>query len=259
MSHGNEVFFPDDVRPAFTEGGIDEAGNIRLGNANKENTISYVTTHWKELLDQVDNLPVKDPNKKSSKRRSIRLLGSLCEFLPPEEYLDFLNRWVGLAENKKIDSELLLGQFMGYGKKRHFVTVNYEESRIQSLLNRSQRAVSKEEDPEFHEWIDSALVGDMADSYFMDDEVVPETLPGIKLRDPIAKLMAEARERNRGNQRGSKDAKQPEHLRESKNRIPSGSEESAKSVSSETKWSIAGVCTVILLGVLWFFRKSKKS
>jgi hypothetical protein len=108
------------------------------------------------------------------------------------EYLDFLDQYLIIYSQGKIDDELLQWQLEGFSRKDDFLTVNSKHSRVQALLKRAKELVPKE-NAKVQRRLDDMLSGEGSDMYMVDksdDAPPPETLPGIKLRPPFESILS---------------------------------------------------------------------
>jgi hypothetical protein len=64
------------------------------------------------------------------------LLQAACQWLPPQEYADFLEIWVQLYEKHAIPENLLYEAVGGYRGKGYFVDVNSDDPQIRRILKR---------------------------------------------------------------------------------------------------------------------------
>lgn len=202
MTGGAALVLPPEVAEAFRRASTGEDGSLYSPGNGREMVIGHVKTHWKELLDHLDEVP----SEGGTRRSAAMVVGLAAEDLPPMEYVDFLDHYLTAYARGGIEEEVLQLQLGGRGRKNDFVVVNVADSRVRTLLLRAKELVPKE-NVEFQKYLDDELTGERSDMYFAnksDDALPPETLPGIELRSPFESLIAKAKRMTKASDEATK-------------------------------------------------------
>ena len=189
-----ELVFPPDIANAISTSGTGESGGLFVRGVERQTFIDYLCKNWREITKNIEILPDTKGNfykKSDAFNASVNTFGAACESLPPEEYLEFLEQFVGLYEDKRIGYMPFDFQLSGSDKKECFLEVNWEHPRVQGIISRARRLIPPSEISTLS-WLDEAAKGELADNYMTnksDDAPLPETLPGIKLKRPWGSLI----------------------------------------------------------------------
>jgi len=182
------VEFPPEIVKGFQKSEFLEGGGIAI-EGDRAAFISFVTNNWRSLTDDLDSLPPSDlpsiyPN--GQHEYSVAILGTACETLQPEEYVSFLQKWVGLFEKDQIPLRVMENSLSGVtNSKRNFVSANWQEPRIQAILRRAIEKTPKASTEQINLFT-GMLTGKCAGDYLnsQSDVIVrPQTLAGVKLVD----------------------------------------------------------------------------
>lgn len=184
-----------EAKEAFRKASVGEDGYLYPSGSGRELIIKTVKENWKDLLDHLDDVP----SEGGTIRSAARVVGNAAEELPPLEYLDFLEHYLTAYSRGQIDDDILRWQLGGVDRKNYFITVNATHPRVRALLLRTKELVSKN-NIAFQEYLDEEIAGKRSDMYMAnksDDDLAPETLPGIKLRSPFESLIAKVHRRSK--------------------------------------------------------------
>ncbi len=187
---------PDDISEGIAQSRIGESGGFGIRGVEEERFRTYIRENWREIMANIETLPLaKSPpgysfsSKEIAKEASLQSFAAACEVLPPEEYLECMERFLDLYESGKVSPGPLLNQLMGLEQKADFFDVNWEHPRVQEIL---QRAKKVSDEPSVAEYADHAAKGQLAENYMndrADGDPGPQTLPGIKLKRPWGSLI----------------------------------------------------------------------
>lgn len=186
------IAIPDDIEVGFEKGRTGESGGLFLEDVDRERFIGYVCENWREITDHIESLPRAKGSfgtKDGAFDCSVNTFATACEWLPPEEYVDFLNKLADLYEQERIGYLAVKFQLGGNAKKDSFLAVNWHHPSVNAFLQRMKTLVPDQKDVD---WIEGVLRGDHEDSYMVnksDDAPLPETLPGVKLKRPFASII----------------------------------------------------------------------
>lgn len=255
-SHGEQerqrTFHLDhDTSQLMGSAGTGEGGALYPTGPAGQKLIDYVANHWEELLDNIEDVP----SYARSPRSAVMWVGSAAENLPPTDYLNFLDHYLTICGERRVDAEVLGLQLMGQNRKQFFLMVNYEHERVRTILHRAQHLIPQE-NRSLHDLIDKTLAGNLADTYFAnagDDTPLPETLPGIKLRPPFASLIAK-RERDERRAEGLGSSNTPNGMTKSDTNM---TEEPGSETASGTNWFLGAALAVLALGC-WTLLAAKR-
>jgi len=156
--------------------------------------VSYIHKNWRDIADKIEWLPLAVGDRIPEKvafNSSVMNFGQTCESLPPLEYLDFFEKMLSLAEEKRISFGAIEFLYMAEDEKDCFFSVNWEHQRVQKILERFRKLIPEEEETLLN-MVDLESKGGLADNYMTNksgDAPLPETLPGIKLQRPWASLI----------------------------------------------------------------------
>jgi len=190
---------PPSIVAGFAQSRLWESGGIFVKGVDKDEFINFITHNWQRMIENLDSLPVSNGSfldDSGPRNHSILIFEAACEWLPPQEYVDFLEKWVTLFEKKKIPYQAVENAVTGITAKNYFVAVNWEDARIKSVLRRII-AATPDDDKVAKTMYRECLSGRLADNYLVnrnDDAPPPETLPGIKLKAPFENQLARVKE-----------------------------------------------------------------
>lgn len=193
LSAWANFLLPPDIAQGISRSTIGESGGFGIREVEEKRFSEYIRQHWREIAENIESLPMADPgpgrsytSEKDAFNASAANFGAACEVLPPMEYLDFLEKWLDLYQQEKISDWTLQRQLMGLSQKDNFLDVNWEHPRVKNIATRTKELI-----PDF-QYADSILNGTLADGYLnskSDDDPLPETLPGIKLKRPWGSVL----------------------------------------------------------------------
>lgn len=237
---------PPEVKEAFSRASVGEDGYLYPSGSGRDLIIEYVKNNWKDLLDQLADVP----SEAGSIRSAARVVGNAAEELPPLDYLDFLDHYLTAYSRGHIEDELLRWQLAGVDRKNYFITVNAAHPRVRNLLLRAKELVPKE-NVAFQEYLDEEFAGKRTDMYFAnksDDARPPETLPGIKLRKPFESLIAKMNRNRKDSEEATKrDLPARDAASETGTNVAAESDEG---ISGRRIW-ILGAALMVLLFAVW--------
>jgi len=156
--------------------------------------VNYIHKNWRDIAENIEWLPLAEGEKIPEKlafNSSVMNFGQTCESLPAFEYLDFFEKMLSLAEEKRISFGAIEFLYMADDEKDFFFSVNWEHQRVQEILERFRKLIPEEEET-LLKMVDLESKGGLADNYMTnksDDAPLPETLPGIKLKRPWGSLI----------------------------------------------------------------------
>ena len=192
-----EFALPPEVALAVSKSSSGESGGLFVNGMEEKRFLEYICAHWKEIADNIEQLPGAAPDwgspvsQEAAFNASVDTFATACEWLPPEEYMDFLDKLSSLYEDKRIGYLALGFQLSGNAKKDSFLAVNWHHPRVQAFFNRL-RPLLGEGEKDGISMIDMMSRGELADSYMTNKSVdapYPETLPGVKLERPFGSLI----------------------------------------------------------------------
>jgi len=190
---------PPSIIAGFAQSRLGESGGLFVKGVDQEEFTSYITRNWKSIIKHLDSLPISNAtflDDSGPRNYAVFIFGAACEWLPPQEYVDFLEQWVTLSEKNEIPYQALHDAVVGVSKKNYFVAVNWEDPRIKAILRRVI-AATPDEDKDAKVMYKECLSGRLADNYMVnkaDDTPPPETLPGIKLKAPFENQLTRAKQ-----------------------------------------------------------------
>ena len=190
----SELVLPPEIAAGISQSSRGESGGLFLHGVDDQVFFDYVCQHWREMADHIEDLPPAEGNftsKKDAVNASVSHFGAACEWLPPLEYLDFMEKFLTLAEQKRISFRPIEWQMMADCKKQDFLAVNWRHPRVKAIFARA-RLLTPPREKDFLSWMDGAAEGELADNYMTnmpDDRPLPETLPGIRLEIPWFSLL----------------------------------------------------------------------
>lgn len=232
----------DEFYSSLAGGFVTEFGSFGTSTGDEAAFGAYIRSNWKDLLTNLDSI---DPPKKN-KNLLIAIIGVAAEDLPPEDYINFLDKYLDLAEADKIPKNQLSMQLGGRAKKNDFLSVNWKHPRVAAIFQRSLRLFPDPGEPN-HEALVQAASGKLADNYRTgksDENPDPETLPGIELRPPDESFLERLKKSRSRDESSKQRASQAD-----KNSEATDDEVSSQSVSSRVPWIIAGA---VLLAITAF-------
>jgi len=178
----------EDVAEVFSENSSYQESTAKLKITDDE-FISYILNDWRRIAQNIEVLP---PAKGSYATRvdafnsSVMTFSETCQKLPPEEYLHFLDQILVLYEQKRISDRAFIHVFLPSFEKKDFLDVNYSHPRVAAILKKAIKLTPAEE-ANMRSALEATANGSLADNYMYDrsdDDPLPETLPGIKLKRP---------------------------------------------------------------------------
>ncbi len=190
-----ELNLPPDIQVALTQSNPGESGGLFVHGTSEERLFGFIRENWREIAERIEELPVTPgvfDSATSQKNATVIVFGVACEWLPAEEYLEFLEKFTELREEGRIDFGVWKSQLFGWAKKDHFLAVNWQHPRVKNLLEKAMGMVPETETDTL-EMLNNIAHGKLADSYLVnkpDDAPLPETLPGVKLKRPFASLIS---------------------------------------------------------------------
>lgn len=248
----SQMQMPPSIVAGFTQSRLGESGGLFVKGVDQDEFTSYITHNWKSIIENLDTLPVTNAkflDDSGPRNYAISIFGAACEWLPPQEYVDFLEKWVALSEKGEIPYQALHDAVVGVSKKNYFVAANWEDPRIKAILRRVI-AATPDEEKDAKIMYRECLSGRLADNYMVnkeDDTPPPETLPGIKLKAPFENQLARVKQL-----RSRKDASNPR--REGTSNIRSDSQR----LQSTFGWPLVLILIIVGGGIGYvLFRKLK--
>ena len=243
---------PLETVDAFRNTTLSEGGGLVSFGNEREVVIEFVKMNWREVLDNLDQVPSPGGNVSGA----AMLVGAAAEELPPLEYLDFLDAYLTLYERGGVNDDLLRAQLAGDNRKNYFVAVNAAHPRVKALLLRAKNLVPKE-NVVFQEYLDEEIAGARSDMYFANasrDTPPPETLPGIKLRKPFESLIEKAKRMTRS----SDEATRRNHASVADADEPgSGTEMSERGSKKGSIWLVVGALVILIIAMSKAYRKRR--
>jgi hypothetical protein len=188
---GEDLALPENVAEIMSRAGTAEYDGYYPSGETGQPMVDYVKANWSELLDNLKEVPSAGKSKTSA----AMLLGRIAEELPPEDYLEFMAKYLDAYEKGDIPTNIVALQIAGSVRKEYFFAVNFEDARAKSIISRA-KSLAPEKETDFRAYMDELMSGKLADMYLAnesDDAPRPETLPGIKLRAPFASLIEKAK------------------------------------------------------------------
>lgn len=255
---------PDDIVEGIRKSRTLESGGLVIDGVDRDRMLEYVRLHWRDILDQIESFPEAhgdfSGNKQNAINASVIHFGAICESLPPEEYVEFLEKFIGLVEEGKIQYFPLIHQLMASTSwKDCFLQVNYSHPKVQAFLQRAMKVIP-ESDPDMLAFVKLAADGELADTYLTNrsDDFRPQTLPGVKLKRPWGSLIR-AYERMTG-EKAPPDPEFPEDEPRTARRPgfdePDASVEYA--MDDESFWLLTSLLLLGCAGGFYWYRRRKK-
>jgi hypothetical protein len=193
MAHA-ELSLPPDITAGIRTSQVGESGGFFVRGVDREVFFDYMRKHWREIADDIESLPKAERSSASDEvawNVSVINFGAACEWLPPLEYVDFMDKFLELREQKRIGFLPFQLQMSASCKKQDFLDVNWEHPRVKAIFEKARKLTPSSETA-FLASLDAAAKGELADNYktnMAHDAPLPETLPGIKLKRPWASLI----------------------------------------------------------------------
>ncbi len=137
LTVGLNAALPPNVAPFLMneENSISEEGYLPNKVASPE-FVRSITANWREVLE---NVPVIAPDS-----RTQSLIIVAAEFLPPPEYVKFLNVLCDLRAQGKLDRESLYSVWLARMVKSGFLSYNYDQPEVMSILVRLENQMTKD-------------------------------------------------------------------------------------------------------------------
>jgi hypothetical protein len=155
---------------------------------------SYMRDNWRHIAANIESLPIAkfDANyRKDRALPSMSLFIADCEGLSASEYLEFLDQMLGLYEQRRISYDAFKHSICPELEKRDFISVNYSHPRVAAYLQKAI-ALIPADDLDMKALLEADASGSLADNYMTDrgdDDPLPETLPGVKLKRPWGSII----------------------------------------------------------------------
>jgi len=184
-----ELILPPDIAQGISKSTTGESGGLFVCGVERDRFIGYICENWREIADHVEDLPKAEGSfvtKDGAFNCSVNTFATACEWLPPQEYVDFLDKLADLYEQKRIG--YLAIELSGSAKKDGFLGVNWYHPRVKAYLERLKKLAP----PEHKDIIERMASGKLDDNYMVnmpDDAPLPETLPGVRLKRPLASMI----------------------------------------------------------------------
>lgn len=159
--------------------------------------IEYVLMNWREILEDIECIPMMNQHPLANSTDDVRMNVSLslftgtCEDLTPEDYVEFFNKLLDLRAENRISYPAIKDAYLASGSKDYFFAVNWEHPEVQKIFAKMKRLIPPE-DESLRSMVEEEEKGGLADNYLTnksDDAPLPQTLPGIKLQRPFASLI----------------------------------------------------------------------
>lgn len=187
-----------EIQTLLANSGTTEDGGIYNMEHRQKEVADYVRQNWRLLLANLEKVPTNAGNIDAA----AMLIGRCAEDLPPIEYLDFFDAYLDAYSKHQIRDQTLVLQLCGLARKKDFLSVNWEDHRVQSILKRAEELAPRE-NSDLHALIKKIASGSLSDMYFANSPTharPPETLPGIKLRPPFESLLGGAKRPGKADQ-----------------------------------------------------------
>lgn len=137
-------------------------------------------TTWPQLVSNIQTV--------APSRMSKTVLFVALQSLPPDDYLQFLDQAVGLAEGKTIDKQLFKWALFPADKNvRGVLDYNYDKPVVRDILQKVR--VLYADDPNMVKYCDTALSGEAkknAEAYFIDNPDEPRPGPALNKGAPTS-------------------------------------------------------------------------
>lgn len=243
-----KVLSRDEFLTSLAGGFVTEFGSFGTSTGDEAAFKAYICSNWDDLLKNLDTIP---PPKKN-KNLLIAIIGVAAEDLPPEEYINFLERYLDLAEANKIPKNQLSMQLGGRAKKNYFLSVNWKHPRVAAIFQRALKLFPDPGEPN-HEALLQEASGKLADNYRTGKSVDtpnPETLSGIELRPPDESFF-ERLKKTRSRDEISTQQRAPQAVR---NTLSTATGDASPFGSSRLPWVIAGALLLALIAFAQLIR-----
>lgn len=137
LTVGLNAELPPNVAPFLIneENSISEEGYLPNKAASPE-FVRSITSNWREVLE---NVPLIAPDS-----RTQSLIIVAAEFLPPPEYVKFLNVLCDLRAQNKLNRESLYSVWLARMVKSGFLSYNYDQPEVMSILVRLEDQMTKD-------------------------------------------------------------------------------------------------------------------
>jgi hypothetical protein len=184
---------PDDIAQAFAKSDRYFAPGTAMSTDDPK-FIGYILKNWRWIANEIEILPKLErdiPEKDVAFNVSVIRFSETCEKLSPLEYVDFLDQMLVLYEQKRISDNAFENALSPSLEKRDFLAVNYEHPRVAAILKK-KIGLTPPEDEDARSGLEDMANGKFADNYMYDrgdDDPLPETLPGVKLKRPWGSLI----------------------------------------------------------------------
>ncbi|MDB6078476.1 MAG: hypothetical protein JWO82_2223 [Akkermansiaceae bacterium] len=179
----SKLDLPPEIADKFQQKHLVDDGSGDINKRISPELTQYVLSHWRELLENFETIHTRADTSASS----ITTLGLVAEALPPEDYVDFMDRYVEIYAQGRIPERALVSQLRGVGRKSLFMAVNARHPKVLAVLNKAKGAVPVE-NLELQKIITDEMNGKGVDGYYFDavqGTPSPETMPGIHLKPPF--------------------------------------------------------------------------
>ncbi len=192
-----EFVLKPEIAEAFRKRNPYDPPNISKYATGTEPFIAYVLENWREIVDNIECIPMMNQSPVRDITDEVRLNSSLsvfagtCQELPPVEYVEFFNKMLNLCDEGRVPFRAIETAYSSLGTKDYFFAVNWEHPEVQKIFAKMKRLIPPENDS-LLSLVEKEEKGDLADNYLTnreDDAPLPQTLPGIRLKRPFGSLI----------------------------------------------------------------------
>lgn len=156
---------------------VQESGMLPKRTAEGEAFVHGVVDNWNEILD---NLATVAP---TARQQALIAVGA--EFLPPADYVSFINKVCDLGQEGGVKKEFISAILLARMIKGGYLAYNYDVPQVAAAINKLEAAVSSYSIPDLDEFITSIESGDAKTTIVAErqryNDVLPENYgdPGV--------------------------------------------------------------------------------
>ena len=190
----SDFVFPPEIASGISKSRTGESDGLFIHGVDESKFLEYICSNWREIAENIEMLPKAEGSFSSEQGAfncAVNTFGAACEWLPAEEYLDFMDKFIDLYEQKRIGYMPFHFQLGASAKKADFLAVNWEHPRVKAIFAKARRLIPPSEEATLS-WLDDAASGELADNYMTnksENSPLPETLPGITFKRPWDSLI----------------------------------------------------------------------
>ena len=119
--------FPPEIALGISKSHTGESDGLFIKGIDEKIFLDYICSNWREIADNIESLPKAEGDfdrEQDAFNCSVNTFGAACEWLTAEEYLDFMEKFIDLYQQKRITYMPFSEQLSASAKKADFLPVN---------------------------------------------------------------------------------------------------------------------------------------